>query len=97
MHFERIYLENVYQGTPEAAYQELERQVGEIRQEIRSCHNEMTGMLQSDAIGIVSAAEQLSTASDLFDVRKMAGCVKEHNDQYYILCGCCLLYTSRCV
>ena len=87
MHFERIYLENVYQGTPEAAYQELERQVGEIRQEIRSCHNEMTGMLQSDAIGIVSAAEQLSTASDLFDVRKMAGCVKEHNDQYYILCG----------
>ena len=87
MHFERIYLENVYQGTPEAAYQELERQVGEIRQEIRSCHNEMTGVLQSDAIGIVSAAEQLSTASDLFDVRKMAGCVKEHNDQYYILCG----------
>ena len=87
MHFERIYLENVYQGTPEAAYQELERQVGEIRQEIRSCHNEMTGVLQSDAIGIVSAAEQLNTASDLFDVRKMAGCVKEHNDQYYILCG----------
>ena len=44
-------------------------------------------MLRDDASAILSAKEALSALSTNFDVRKVAACVKEHQETFYILCG----------
>ena len=52
-----------------------------------SCQEEIRLMLRDDASAILSAKEALSALSTNFDVRKVAACVKEHQET-------CLLYTS---
>ena len=44
-------------------------------------------MLKKDAVSVFSAKEKLSALSVNFDVRKVAACVKEHHETFYILCG----------
>ena len=44
-------------------------------------------VLKKDAVSVFSAKEKLSALSVNFDVRKVAACVKEHHETFYILCG----------
>ena len=47
----------------------------------------MKKLLEGDASMILSAQAVLNALSTNFDVRKVAACVKEHQETFYILCG----------
>lgn len=47
----------------------------------------MQALLEGDAKSILSAQAALNALSTNFDVRKVAACVKEHQETFYILCG----------
>lgn len=87
LHFERVYLEDSYEDTPENEYQFCEKQRAGFLEQIRGCRVEMTRLLQNHAVELFSARDRLEQAVENFDVRKLAGCVREKKDNYYILCG----------
>lgn len=87
MHFERTYLEDIYEGTPAESYEDYGRKLSEVEAKIRDCDEEMGRILQEDAVKILSAKDRLEKLSVNFDVRKVAGCIKEKQDNFYILCG----------
>lgn len=88
MHFERIYLKkDHYFGTPEKIHAELEARLENVNREYTRCQEEMQALLEGDAKSILSAQAALNALSTNFDVRKVAACVKEHQETFYILCG----------
>lgn len=90
MHFERLFISEQYEeykGTPGEAYAELEMSLREIAHQIQECKNEAIGILHTEAQRIISARECLNALSVNFDVRKVAACVKEKRDTFYVLCG----------
>lgn len=87
MHFERTYIEDIYDGTPAASYEDYGRKLAKVQARIQECKEEMGRILQADAAKILSAKDRLEKLSVNFDVRKVAGCIKEKQDNFYILCG----------
>ena len=87
MHFERVYLHDKHEGTPAQAFDQLSKQLQEVQNQIRLCKNEMAAIIQTDAVKIVSAKARLESMTELFDVRKVAGCIREQKDDFYIICG----------
>ena len=88
MHFERIYLKkDYYYGTPQKLHNDLNTQLNEIDKELNTCHQEIQELLNGDASAILSAQAALNALSTNFDVRKVAACVQEHQETFYILCG----------
>ena len=55
--------------------------------EYDSRQDEIQKLLERDASKILSAQAALNALSTNFDVRKVAACVKEHQETFYILCG----------
>ena len=88
MHFERIYLKkDYYYGTPQKICAELEARLENASRQYTQCQEQMEQLLQKDAEKILSAQACLNALSTNFDVRKVAACVKEHQETFYILCG----------
>ena len=90
MHFERLFISeqyDEYKGTPEDAYVELESKLKEVVRQVQECKNEAVGILHTEARKVISARECLNALSVNFDVRKVAACVKEKRDTFYVLCG----------
>ena len=88
MHFERMYLKkDYYHGTPQQIYAELEARLENVNREYAQCENKMQKLLEGDGALILSAQAALNALSRNFDVRKVAACVKEHQETFYILCG----------
>ncbi len=88
MHFERTYLKkDYYHGTPQALCAEYEKKLENLRREYDSRQDEIQKLLERDASKILSAQAALNALSTNFDVRKVAACVKEHQETFYILCG----------
>lgn len=88
MHFERIYLKkDYYHGTPQKIYSEFEAHLENLNREYEKCQEKMQRLLEGDASLILSAQVVLNALSTNFDVRKVAACVKEHQETFYILCG----------
>lgn len=88
MHFERMYLKkDYYHGTPQQIYAELEARLENVNREYAQCENKMQKLLEGDGTLILSAQAALNALSRNFDVRKVAACVKEHQETFYILCG----------
>ena len=88
MHFERIYLKkDIYHGTPQALCDQYQKKLDTLGKEYDSRQEEIQDLLQKDASRILSAQAALNALSTNFDVRKVAACVKEHQETFYILCG----------
>ena len=88
MHFERVYLKkDVYHGTPRVLCEQYQRKLEALGKEYDSRQEEIQDLLQKDASRILSAQAALNALSTNFDVRKVAACVKEHQETFYILCG----------
>ena len=87
MHFERIYLPNEYEGTPEEAYQRLAAEQARAEQEIHACDDKMADYLRTHAAELIGAKEKLESMSEHFDVRRLAACTKSKAETFYILCG----------
>ena len=59
----------------------------EVVRQVQECKNEAVGILHTEARKVISARECLNALSVNFDVRKVAACVKEKRDTFYVLCG----------
>ena len=88
MHFERIYLKKDYcHGTPQQIQEALSARLADIDKKYAQCQESMQQLLTGDASLLLSAQAALNALSTNFDVRKVAACVKEHQETFYILCG----------
>lgn len=87
MHFERIFLPDDYNGTPEEAYQELHQKYHDLKTQIKASKAEYNQMLTDHMTEIISAKNRLEAQSMGFDVRKVAACTRGEKDVFYILCG----------
>ncbi len=87
LHFERINLSDEYIGTPEDAVNLLNKDLKATKKEIKKIKEEIRNLIGSKAPQILGARKRLEELSNNFDVRKMAACVEEEKEDYYILCG----------
>lgn len=88
LHFERIHMEDFpYEGTPQKIYSELNAKLQKLNREYDECHEKIQELLEKDASSILSAKASLNILSTNFDVRKVAACVQEEHETFFILCG----------
>lgn len=87
LHFERIELQDEFEGTPSYAYQSLEREIARINLETDDLDKQAGEMLSDRAPQLIAARNRLEELSNNFDVRKMAARMDDNKEDYYILCG----------
>ncbi|MEG0108366.1 MAG: V-type ATPase 116kDa subunit family protein [Lachnospiraceae bacterium] len=87
MHFERIFLPDDYTGTLMEACQELEKLILVITHKIEQIAEEISDSLEDGSEKLLAAQQVLEVLSNNFDIRKVAACVEDKHDDFYILCG----------
>ena len=87
LHFERIELQDEFEGAPAYAYQTLGSEIARINLEIEDLDRQAGEMLSDRAPQLVAARNRLEELSNNFDVRKLAARMEEDKEDYYILCG----------
>ena len=89
LHFERIHLEDAYEGTVDEACRELKEKTDALEQQITAVRAELAKELNGMSESISAASKTLAYESKLFDVRKLAARIEEgdNKEDYYILCG----------
>lgn len=75
-HFERIYLPDSFEGTPDQAYQETERRLLENAKEAERIRQQMKEILAKYKSQLANAYLSLEAYCDNFDIRKLAVCTK---------------------
>ena len=88
-HFERLYLPDSFDGTPDLAYEEAQKALQENEVERKRLEQCMSDTLAKHRKKLQSAYLTLRDYCDNFDIRKMAVCTKPKDDgsEYYILYG----------
>ncbi|MGN0141403.1 MAG: V-type ATP synthase subunit I [Roseburia sp.] len=93
-HFERIYLPDSFDGTPELAYTRAEQELRENEEEDAALRQKCRDELMRHGARLAGAYECLDNYCRNFDVRKLAACTKPKYDEtshrteeYYILYG----------
>lgn len=88
MHFERIYLPMDFEGKPEEEYEKLQAEIAKIDRTIADQEEMLAKGLADKAPLLVGARQTLKNLSDNFDIRKLAACTKNaDNETFFILCG----------
>ena len=87
MHFERIFLPDEYEGTPEEAHSKLAEMLQEASSHIAACDFKAQEYLKEHADDLAAAYNKLAALSENFDVRKLAACTSSKKETFYILCG----------
>ena len=87
MHFERIFIPNIYEGTAIEAFQKLDSSHREIHSRLDANKEATRKLLDDNKENIISAKAALDSCSSSFDVRKLAACTQGDNNPFYILCG----------
>ena len=88
-HFERLYIPDSFEGTPDLAYEEAQKALQENEVERKRLEQCMSDTLAKHRKKLQSAYLTLRDYCDNFDIRKMAVCTKPKDDgsEYYILYG----------
>ena len=93
-HFERVYLPNSFEGTPDAAYQEASEALLRKSGECEKLRQEMYQMLGRHYERLTGAYYSLKSYCENFDIRKYAACTRTRtmgdartDREYYILYG----------
>ncbi|WP_310602459.1 V-type ATP synthase subunit I [Anaerosporobacter sp.] len=94
LHFERIFIPNEYEGTPEQAHDTILRKIDETTAQIKQLSAEIKKKLESVGPELLLAHQTLQILSQTHNIRKVAACTKERNVDathdnlvFYILCG----------
>ena len=87
MHFERIFIEDAYQGTVDEACRTLEKEIEELAQEERTLDERLADKLRENGGRILEAREVIETQSSRFDIRRLAAFTQSKNETFFILCG----------
>lgn len=91
-HYERIYVPDTIEGTPDAAYLELKQKVETYEKEELALKNQLRETLEKQERELTAAYYSLQSYCENFDIRKLAVCTKPKFDgngmsEYYILYG----------
>lgn len=91
-HYERIYVPDTIEGTPDAAYLELEQKVKGYEKEELALKNQLRETLEKHQRKLTAAYYSLQSYCENFNIRKLAVCTKPKYDgngmsEYYILYG----------
>lgn len=87
-HFEKIYVPDSFDGTPEDAYRAAEAELIQNETEIKQLSEKMRDMLNENCFEILSAHQSLENYCRNFDIRKLAACTRpKDKGEYYILLG----------
>ena len=88
-HFERVYVPDSFEGTPDSAYLEAQEALREKEAETQKLENCLQETLSNHKRELQRAYLTLKAYCDHFDVRKLAVCTnpKEDGSEYYILYG----------
>lgn len=87
MHFERFFLPDEYEGTPDEASHVLETKIGKAESQIREIENRIAAAIASRKDDLVASYRTLSAFATGFEIRKMAALTKQEDHTFYILCG----------
>lgn len=89
LHFERLFLPDEYEGTPEEAYRSFLAKRNEIEYQLSEISKQIKDKVNQYADDIYNAYRSLDLCNKNFDVRKLAACTKEKgkDEIFYILCG----------
>lgn len=87
LYFEKIFIPDEYQGTPEQAANYLHETMKSYQEEIFRLDMQIADYLQDHGKRIRGAAERLERYALNFDVRKYAACTKHDIHTFYIICG----------
>ncbi len=87
LHFERLHLPDEYNGQPSHACDRLDADIAELTQQIDNIDNELGEVLKKAGSKILTARDMLDMLSTNFELRKVAACMEDKQDHYFILCG----------
>lgn len=87
MHFERTFLPDEYEGTPEEAHARLEEKLRSASWRLSECDRKAKEYLKTHGDKICGACQKLRSLSESFDVRKLAACTCSKKETFYIICG----------
>lgn len=87
MHFERFFLPDEYEGTPNEASHVLEGKIGLLENQIMEVDSQIASAISSQKDDLAAACHALSAYADSFHIRKMAALTKQDDHTFYILCG----------
>lgn len=92
-HFERIYIPDSFEGTPDSAYCKAKERYMENEKEDAGLQKQLRDTLERHQRRLASAYFSLESYCDNFDIRKLAVCTKpktkdeDEEGEYYILYG----------
>lgn len=94
LHFERIYIPNEYEGTPEEAHDAILKKIDEVTMQIKEISIKIKNKIETVGPELLLAHNTLETLTKNHDIRKVSACTKErginkNNDNlvFYIVCG----------
>ncbi|MCI7262559.1 MAG: V-type ATP synthase subunit I [Otoolea sp.] len=87
LQFERIFLPDEYNGTPQETADRLEREMNERKAQLEALEKKETLSLQERMDSLCRARDVLEAYHSNFDVRRFAALTHEKDHPYYILCG----------
>ncbi len=87
LHFERVSLDGVYMGTPDAACDNLIQDIENTQKQMDDVDKEIEDLVNGHASALLGARKLLERMSANFDVRKKAARIEEEQSESYILCG----------
>ena len=87
MHFERVFIPDAYEGTPEEAARALERELAEADVKAAAIDERRSALIEEDAARILGARNKIRSLSDNFGIRRMAAITVAKYEPFYILCG----------
>lgn len=94
LHFERIYIPNEYDGTPEEAHNVILKKIDEVTKQIKEISIKIKNKIESVGPELLLAHNTLLTLTKNHDIRKVSACTKDrsidrHSDNlvFYIVCG----------
>lgn len=87
LHFERLHLDDCYDGTPKEAYQNLNNEKQQIEQQIASLDQKLMENLHQNSFKLLAAIKRLNQFTSNFEIRKLAAYTKKDEHEFFILCG----------
>lgn len=87
LHFERFYLPDGFEGTPQEAADSLRAKLAEVQGALQREENHIRSLLTEKTDVFCSASHLLEQKSRFFGVRRLAACYTHNHETYYILCG----------
>ena len=87
LYFEKIFIPDEYDGTPEEAINRLHADISLHRERIFQIDMKIADYLTEHKNSIVSASERLERYAKLFEIRNYAALIKRGPLTFYIICG----------